>query len=668
MIELRNNVIALLLGVMALVPIIYASDSYSPYVDQSFPTNVYWGDTHLHTNLSMDVGDTYNPMSKGLSPDDAYRFAQGEVVITHNGMKFRRQRPLDFLVIADHAENIGLYPALVAADPIFMKTNQGQKLRTRYEATNGETKEMLELWYAIYKDYGISGEPIEDKAFRRAVWDEVIANADKHNDPRKFTAFIGYEFSRIIMFIGIGDKHNDPRKFTAFIGYEWTSWEFNIHRVVILEDDAEKARRFLPFTQYDSDKPEDLWAYLSRYEREMSGNALAIPHNGNLTRGHMFRPLNSKGQPLTKAYATTRNRWEPLYEVTQIKGDSEAHPLLSPDDEFADFETLQMVRETDTENALRNREYEYARSALKLGLDLQSKVGVNPFKFGMIGSSDAHGSLSSVAENNYVGKGVWVLPSEKRLSMAAYPASETIHNVPSWKLSASGYAAVWAKENTREALFAAMKRKEVYASTGPRITVRFFGGWDYEEADAFRPDLANIGYSKGVSMGGDLTNAPQGKEPRFLIRAVKDPDGANLDRVQTIKGWLDKNGETHEKIYNVSLSDGRSEDENGHASPVGNTVNIPDASYTNTIGDPELAVVWIDPDFDPDELAFYYVRVMEIPTPRWTAYDAKFFKLKNIPKEVPMVTQERAYTSPIWYTPTGFKPSKINRPDKILKK
>ena len=389
---------------------------------------------------------------------------------------------------------------------------------------------------------------------------------------------------------------------------------------------------------------------MSDYENKTRGEAIAIPHNGNVANGLMFPLSNIQGKPLSTSYAKTRSRWEPLYEVTQIKGDGEAHPALSPNDEFADYETWNSwdgwtMEGIKTQGWQERKKSEYARSALKLGLGQQVKLGVNPFKFGMIGSTDSHTSLATADENNYWGKLSLYEPSQYR---ATQPRTGIVAS--GWEMASSGYAAVWAEENTREAIFSAMKRKEVYATTGPRMTVRFFGSFDYQSSDAFKPGLAKIGYSKGVPMGGDLTNAPMGKSPNFLIRAVKDPDGANLDRVQVIKGWLDKKGKLHEKIYNVALSDGRKE-KHGKVRPVGNTVNVQDASYTNSIGDPELAVVWKDPDFNQDELAFYYVRVLEIPTPRWTAYDAKYFGIKDIPEEVPMITQERAYTSPIWYTP-----------------
>ena len=626
----------------------FSGDSYSPYVEQYYPAEVYWGDTHLHTNLSMDAYIYGNR----LGPDEAYRFAKGEAVTANNGMKARLHRPLDFLVIADHAINMGVINAVEAGDPSILKTDRGKRWATWLKKIEMIERTDRTKSYEILRNLSSDGwgkGQVGDDKFSHSRWKEVTA---------------------------LADQHNDPGRFTALIGYEWTSM-FSLHRVVVFKDDANKASQITPLAAYDNFDPENLWEFLEEYESATDGEVLAIPHNSNLSSGVMFALQEAKGNPLSKHYANTRNRWEPLLEVTQIKGDSETHPVLSPTDEFADYETMvednmspkvmasyrSSLGYTDYENWYEKREstennsdwmrpYEYARSALKLGLSQQAKLGINPFKFGMIGSTDSHISLATADESNFWGKLASAEPQKNRVIEPWHPILKAAGALShGWKMNAGGYAAVWAKENTREALFAAMKRKEVYASTGPRMTVRFFGGWDYQFEDAFRPDLAEIGYAKGVPMGGDLTNAWKGKVPKFLIRAVKDPDGANLDRVQVIKGWHDKKGELHEKIYNVALSDDRKENSKGKIKPIGNTVNVEDAFYTNSIGDPELAVVWQDPDFNEDELTFYYVRVLEIPTPRWTAYDAKFFGLTDIPDEVPMVTQERAYTSPIWYSP-----------------
>lgn len=608
------------------VPTYAAEATYSPYVDQSYPTNVYWGDTHVHTNLSADAAFT-------LGQDEAYRFARGETVTSIGGQPVRLKRPLDFLVIAEHGKNMGaqFVRNRVKADAAFRHSKLARLWRQiqqeLLEVPGADASRIRDgsLWPRSLQDIAIS-----NVEFRQSIWTQLTARAD---------------------------RYNDPGRFTAFIGYEYTPFTPPIHRVVIFRDDAARASKVLPFTAFDSERPEDLWRYLADYEARTGGAALAIPHNGNLTFGRMFEEVNSEGLPITRDYAVDRSHWEPLVEVTQTKGDSETHPVVSPDDEFADYETwngwagrqnggidsrgrkLQVRPESKIKN-------EYARPALKLGLRQQALTGVNPFKFGMIGSTDTHMALpGAVDENNF-----WAYePSAARVTT-------TFSATTNWEMNAAGLAAVWATGNTRKDLFNAMRRKEVYASTGPRMTVRFFGGWDYVPADATRPDLARVGYTNGVPMGSDLTNAPEGKSPRFLIRAVKDPDGANLDRMQVIKGWRDTSGELHEKVYNVALSDGRKVDASGHVEPLVSTVNIKEASYTNSVGEPELAVVWEDPDFDKNELAFYYVRVLEIPTPRWTAYDAKFYVAKlysvdSLAKEMPMVTQERAYTSPIWFTP-----------------
>ena len=623
---------------------------YSPTAGTSYSSNVYWGDTHVHTNLSLDANGMGN---KALTPGDAYRFAKGEVVTAHNGQKARLHRPLDFLVIADHAENLGVMSRLEIGDPRLLKTDIGKRWHRSLKEWPLDTGETVNGTLGSYNDVmssildreqgtrsffwpgywtGDIGScclgtgQIGDNAYRRSMWAEVTSNADRHNKPGEFTAFSGYEWT--------ADSDID----------QFTDTDGSYHRVVIFKDNADKTTQVMPVTRLDIRDPEKLWQNLATYEKRTGGEVIAILHNSNLSNGQGFSLLDYYGQPINANYARVRSRWEPLVEVTQIKGDSETHPVLSPTDEFADYETYETLGVRQRSKGWKSRKQsEYARSALKLGLAQQAKLGINPFKFGMIGSTDAHTSLAAVAENNFWGKFSLLEPGPNRMSHATISLS--------WKLSAAGYAAVWAEENTRKSLFAAMKRKEVYASTGPRMTVRFFGGWDYQPEDAFKPDLAQIGYEKGVPMGGDLTNAPKNKSPIFLIRAVKDPIGANLDRVQVIKGWHDNNGELHEKIYNVALSDGRKENRKGKVNPVGNTVDIPSATYTNTIGDPELAIVWQDPDFDQDELTFYYVRVLEIPTPRWTAYDTKFFGIQDIPKEAPMITQERAYTSPIWYSP-----------------
>jgi hypothetical protein len=387
-------------------------------------------------------------------------------------------------------------------------------------------------------------------------------------------------------------------------------------------------------------------------EEKTGTELLAIAHNGNLSNGAMFPMVEAFGKKLDKGYAEARARWEPLYEITQMKGDGETHPYLSPTDEFADFERWDKANLAVTQAKTKEMlEFEYARAALKNGLALEARLGANPYKFGVIGSTDAHTGLAAVEEENFFGKTAVAEPTPERLHGTFMTNPKINVTIKDWEVSSSGYAAVWATENTRASIFDAMERRETYATTGPRLFVRFFGGWDFEPGDAHNRMPAAIGYAKGVPMGGDLTSAPQGKAPTFLAAVLKDTIGANLDRIQIVKGWVDKDGKTQERIYDVAVSGGRKIEADGRCkTPVGSTVDVENATWTNTIGAPELIAVWKDPEFDPALRAFYYVRVLEIPTPRWTAYDAKRFGVKPLPGTA-MTLQERAYTSPIWYTP-----------------
>ena len=608
-----------------------APESYSPNVRIGFPDQVYFGDTHVHTNLSNDA---YAMGDHTLGPDEAYRFAKGEVVTMHSGMKTRLRRPLDFLMVADHANNMGVMARIAARDPLLLETEEGQAWLKRLEDNDVDIGKALDSDFYGFRNavmtvfYNTGGknnlwnyfaEPRAAPEFRRSVWDENIASAE---------------------------KHNEPGRFTALIGYEWTAAERGaIHRNVVFRDGADRVSQVLPFSRNDSGDPEDLWAYLEDYAAKTGGDAIAIPHNANISGGATFANVNFNGDPLSQEYAKTRARWEPLNEVTQYKGDGEAYPPLSPDDEFADYETWHSWAGPNTTNITFNEEWyelkkgDFTRPALKRGLALKAELGTNPFKFGMIGSTDSHTSLAAAEEDNFWG------------TYSLYEPN-TFRSLFQSEFAASGYAAIWATENTREALFAAMRRKETYATTGSRMRVRFFGGWGYSDEDVYSSKLAEIGYQVGVPMGGDLSTAPDGEAPRFLIRAVKDPDGANLDRVQVIKGWRSSDGALKEQVYDVAVSDGREIPDEGKVEAVGSTVDIENLSYTNSIGDPELAVVWSDPDFDASVDAFYYVRVIEIPTPRWSAYDRKFFQNEARVREgFPLTTQERAYTSPIWYTP-----------------
>ena len=606
-----------------LLPFLHSAEAGAGTPPSDHPEQAYFGDPHLHTSLSMDAGAWGN----NLGLDAAYRFTRGEQVTSSSGVKARLERPLDFVVIADHSDGYGFFPRLLAQDPMIMAKPEGRRW---YEWSTkggnaGQRKaadEMIRMFSQGKFPYAVNSPEM-----LAPVWEEVIEAAERHNAPGKFTAFIGYEWTSLY-------KGN------------------NLHRVIIYRDDGDKASQTLPYTQTDSQDPEDLWKVLAAYEQKTGGQLLAIPHNGNLSNGLMFAEATlTSDKPFDKAYVTTRKRWEPLYEATQIKGDGEAHPFLSPDDEFADYETWDIGNlDFSVQKTNEMLDNEYVRSALKLGLNYQDKFGVNPFQFGLTGASDSHTSLPAVEESNFFGKHAASEPQPDRWK---HPFREaTFGKIEGWQEVASGYTGIWATENTRAALWDAMKRRETFATTGTRLTVRMFGGWDFEPGDDKSPNYVNIGYEKGVPMGGELARAEEGKSPVFLVAALRDPMGASLDRVQMIKGWRDRAGNLHEKVYDIAWSDAetRKLDAKGKVPPVGNTVNIAEATWTNTIGEQELTTVWRDPDFSVSDQAFYYVRVLEIPTPRWTAYDAKRFNV-SMGEEVPMTTQERAYTSPIWYLP-----------------
>jgi hypothetical protein len=594
---------------------------YSPFAGRAYPDQVFFGDTHFHTNLSFDAG----LVGTRLDVDAGYRFARGETVISNTGQPVQLIRPLDFLVITDHAEFIGLAPMIQTSDPVLLADPWGRWVHERF---NAGPEGRMEAFSNII-EYGTvkMKNPFSSDDAARGIWSEFVKKAETYNQPGHFTAMAGFEWSS-------SPKGN------------------NLHRCVIFADGDDKTGQTVPFSLFDGGDPEDLWKYLANYENQTGGRVLAIPHNGNLSNGLMFARVTLKGKKLTRAYAESRMRWEPLMEATQIKGDEETHPLLSPEDEFADFETWDVSNISGSAPKKDEMlQYEYARSALKLGMELGAKLGANPFKFGMIGASDSHTGLSTTREENYFGKYMSTEPSPDRHNGEVIPSNDPALRVMTSQESASGLSAVWARENTRAALFDAMQRKEVYATTGTRIRVRVFGGWDFGPEDVARPDFAEQGYRRGVPMGGDLWNAPAGKAPAFMIRALRDPDGANLDRMQIIKGWLDDDGKTHERVYDAAVSDGRQIGADGRArESVGSTVDVTTATFTNTIGEVMMSAHWVDPDFDRSQSAFYYVRVLEIPTPRWTTYDAAFFNIKR-PDNVPATVQDRAYTSPIWYTP-----------------
>ncbi len=588
--------------------------------------NLYWGDTHLHISNSTDA----YAYSGRLDFDGAYRFAKGEEVEIE-GNKAKIGTPLDFLVIADHAEGFGIVNELKRGNPALTK----YELFARWSRMLNGTKEEGE----------IAGKEMPE-ALDKGTLPDVV------KDPKvigPITRQIWHQY------LDIADKHYAPGKFTTLAGFEWSSMPNgnNLHRVVVFRDNKDKTGQMLPYSSLQSNDAEDLWNYLKKYEEKTGGKVLAIPHNANMSNGRMFAMTNFKGEEMTQDYATRRANWEPLTEVTQTKGQSESHPTLSPNDEFA----AQDINSWDDGNMTYSEmkkpsmlEFEYARAALKNGLLLKSKLGINPFKFGMIGSMDSHTGMSSAEDNNFYGK-FGTQSFDKGRASKNYRKSEKSPELKrmGWGYVASGYAAVWAKTNSRADIWDAMKRREVYGTTGSRMQVRFFGGWDFSKNDIEKADYVKIGYKKGVPMGSDLASASN-KKPSFMIHAAKDPKGGNLDRIQVVKGWT-KDGKTFEKIYDVVWAGKRKLDNKGKLPSVGNTINYKTATYKNTIGATELATVWTDPEFAPTVEAFYYVRVLEIPTPHWSVYDAARYGVEH-PKEAPKANIEKAYTSPIWYSIT----------------
>lgn len=594
------------------------ADGYAAEPGHDHPSRVLWGDTHLHTSYSSDAFLFGN---RKLTPEQAYRFARGNVVLASNGNKAQLRQPLDFVVIADHAENLGMMAYIDVGNPAVMSTPNAERWRTRLAQIGTETGAFMRIFAEL-------GNPeLQDEKARNAIWRDYVS---------------------------LADTANTPGVFTTLVGFEWTSTPGgnNLHRVVIFRDGVGMADQVLPFAEFNSQHPEDLWTYLSDYQTRTGGEVLAIPHNSNGSNGQMFPATMRDGRNIDKGYADTRRRWEPLIEVTQIKGDMESHPLLSPDDEFAGYSVW------DKGNLIVSQRkdpamlaHEYARSALRSGLEIAQQTGSNPYQFGLIGSTDSHTSLSTADDNNFWGGTPDNEPAPGRLDRVLIPSSiEHGMDVMSWEQEASGYAAVWARDNTRQEIFDALQRREVYASTGPRITLRFFGGWQFSANDHLKPNYVDIGYELGVPMGGELRRPSPSKSPTFMVAALKDPNGANLDRLQIVKGWLDKDGNSQERVYDVAWSEHRTTDASGRLSNVGSTVDPVTATYTNAIGASELATVWTDPEFDPQARAFYYVRALEIPTPRWVLHDAVRFGA-SVPTGARTIHQERAYGSPIWYSP-----------------
>lgn len=605
-----------------------AMKAFSPPANVTHATTVYWGDSHLHTGLSLDAGLFGNV----LGPDDAYRLARGEKITASTGIPVKLARPLDWMVVADHSDLMGIATDIKKGTPNILADAKGREWSEGFQKGGREAGEAAFDLISNFAQMTIPEQLVADYSpgsdVFKGIWEDIVASAE---------------------------TYNTPGLFTAFIGYEWTSVPkgFNLHRNVIFRDNADKALKVLPLTTQPpkgTTDPLALYQWLEDYETKHGGRAFAFSHNGNLSNGWMF-PVEKTyaGGVVDENYVKLRAKWEPHYEITQIKGDGEAHPYLSPDDPFADYETWDVgnldISEVKTPEMLKG---EYAREAFKQGLLLEKALGYNPYKFGVGGATDSHTALATADEDNFFGKSTSVEPSADRISHPFVTAE--LGSYPGYSLVASGYTGVWAHENTRAALFDAMERKETYGTTGPRMTVRLFGAWDFEDSDVYANDAASIGYSRGVPMGGDLKKGQGTKAPEFMVYAMRDPMSANLDRIQIVKGWLDTAGELHEKVYDVAVSDGR-EIKNGQCStPVGNTVDLETATWSNSIGDTQLATIWTDPDFDSQESAFYYARVLEIPTPRWVVYD-KVRLGAVIPEEAELIGQERAYTSPIWYTP-----------------
>lgn len=579
-------------------------------------TQLFWGDVHLHSNFSLDAYGTGNTT---VTPDLAYRYARG-LPIQQPGVDRKAQirRPLDFLAVADHAEMMGLQALLDRREPSLVDTPWGKRVLEAHLANPARGA------------MSMSGGATRPSADRREMLSEIFS-------PEVRRSAWGVE-------LDAADRNYVPGKFTTLVGWEWSAMPGgkNLHRVVISDADGSRAASFIPYSNHESDRPEDLWSWLAATKQRTGIDFLAIPHNSNISGGLMFQMTDSDGRPISAEYARARQLWEPLVEVTQVKGTSEVHPELAPNDELAEFEIRRKLLAGAPTPA---DEADYARSGLLRGLQLQGQIGVNPYKFGMIGSTDSHTGMSSVQESDFSGKLVLDIPLSSHL-----PKQRPVI-FPAWEMAAAGRVAAWAAENTREGIFAAFKRKEVYATTGPRISLRVFGGFNFRTEDADARDIASVGYRKGIPMGGDVSAAPRRGKLGFLIHAAKDPLSGNLDRVQVVKGWIDSSGKAHQKVFDVVWSGDRRMGGDGKVPAVGNTVDLATGLYTNSIGAVQLATVWTDPEFDPDHTAFYYVRVLEIPTPRHSLFDAIALGIDVKDTGQPATIQERAYSSPIWYTP-----------------
>ncbi len=588
------------------------------------PMQVYWGDEHVHTGLSLDAGIA----GTTLGPEDAVRFARGDEVTSSTGVRMKLGRALDWVAVTDHSDALGSIAALRDGDPAMM------------------ANPLAKRWH----DMMLQGSEAGTQAKRELVKSVTDGTAPRElADPRHLVS--AWEKTVDVM-----EKYNAPGSFTAFISYEWSAAPDgrNLHRNVIFRDNADKTRATLPLTSQESvapgragTDPESLWNWLAAYETRTGGKVLAIPHNGNLSNGAMFAMTRLDGAPLTPELAALRARFERLYELYQYKGSSEVVPSLAPSDEFAKFGIWDTADLGGNATRPESKATEYWRDALANGMVVEGKIGVNPHRFGAAAGTDTHTALAAYEEGNFGGKFADSEQSNTNRWNNLYK-KEAAYTRKDWTMMAQGITGVWATANTRAAIWDGMHRRETYASSGPRIVLRMFGGFGLAAADL--PDMVKAGYARGVPMGGDLKASPGGKAPTFLISALKDPAGANLDRVQVVKLWVGADGKPAQRIYDVAWGGARKAGADGRLPPVGNTVDLKTATYRNSIGAPELAKAWTDPDFDPKLRAVWYIRAIEIPTPRWTAYDAVRNKLKITP-EVDMVLQERAVSSPIWYVP-----------------
>jgi len=574
--------------------------------------NVYFGEQHLHTANSPDAF----AMGTRNTPDDAYRFCKGEAIKKIvSKTTVQKKTAYDWCAVTDHAEYLGIMPLIIEKGNAMAKTPIGKEI--------------------------LSGDPKKGAdAFQQIM--NSVANLDPipyMSDPK--TASTVWEKQK-----AVANKHNDPGKFTTMIAFEWTSQTMyeNMHHNVFFRDDKGPD---VVYSSLDSVHREDLWTYQEVQRKEGHEN-FSIPHNANVSNGLMYSPTTSNGKYINKQWAERSNRNSPATEIIQTKGSSETHPALSPNDEFAGFETSykHLLGSGGVVSRINNG---YVRRALTDGQGFQEMIGANPFKYGIVSGADSHNAFSDNEENNYTGvHGNTDMTPKIRLDSGTTVAGE-----PPINFGTPGATGVWAPENTRTAIFDAINNKETFGTSGPLIRVRFFGGWDYAQGLAKDKNFIKSAYKGGVPMGGDLPKMPaKAKAPTFAVWALKDPDSGNLDRVQIVKGWY-KNGHPWEKVYDVAWSDNRKLDKKtGKLPPVGNTVDVKNASYTNTVGDTQLSAVWTDPEFDWSQHAVYYARVIEIPTPRWTTYDAKALGVEP-PAEVPATIQERAWTSPIWYTPAA---------------